>query len=69
MLTNNTFVTRFPNSKGWDVFCILEMHPKLHQAQEREIQFLSLSACLTYGGNVLVKCLADDFKAIRNESN
>ena len=44
IFTNNTFEAILPNSKGEEVILNLRKAPKAAPMQEREIQFLSLSA-------------------------
>ena len=60
MLTNITFETRFPNSKVEDVILYLRNAPAIVPTP-RKRNSIPFIICLTYGSNVLVKCLPDDF--------
>ena len=60
MLTNNTFETRFPNSKGEDVILYLRNAPKTAPSP-RKRNSIPFIICLSYGSKVLVKYLPDVF--------
>ena len=69
MFTNNTFETRLPNSRGAAVILYLKNAPKIAPIPRRINSIPFIVCCLTYGGEILVKYLPDDYDTCKIKPN